>query len=73
MKKLLLGIGLLLSVTASANQYCKVVSIGGLNRDQKEAAINKVIRQEQDGPGLSILTDMRIDNGYVYLIFTDDK
>lgn len=27
MKKLLLGIGLLLSVTASANQYCKVVSI----------------------------------------------
>ena len=73
MKKLLLGIGLLLSVTASANQYCKVVSIGGLSRDQKEAAINKVIRQEQDGPGLSILTDMRIDNGYVYLIFTDDK
>ena len=28
MKKLLLGLGLVLSITASANQYCKVVSIG---------------------------------------------
>ena len=73
MKKLLLGLGLLLSVTASANQYCKVVSISGLDRGQREAAINKVIRQEQDGPGLSILTDIKIDNGYVYLVFTDDK
>ena len=49
MKKILLGLGLLLSVTASANQYCKVVSIGGLDRSHREAAINKVIRQEQDG------------------------
>ena len=73
MKKWLLGLGLVLSVSSFANQYLKVVSIGGLDRAGREAAVNKVIRQEQDGGGYSILTDIRIENGYVYLIFTDDK
>lgn len=73
MKKLLLGLGLILSVSSFANQYLKVVSIRGLDRAGIETAVNKVIRQEQDGGGYSILTDIRIGNGFVYLIFTDDK
>lgn len=73
MKTLLLSLFVLLSVTILADQYCKVVSIGGLTSNQTEDAINKVIREEQDGPGTSILTDIRIDNNLVYLIFTDDK
>ena len=73
MKKWLLGLSLVLSVSSFANQYLKVVSIEGLDKAGREAAVNKVIRQEQDGGNYSILTDIRIDNGYVYLIFTDDK
>lgn len=73
MKKWLLGLSLVLSVSSFANQYLKVVSIGGLDRAEIETAVNKVIRQEQDGGGYSILTDIRIGNGFVYLIFTDDK
>lgn len=73
MKKLLLGLGLLLSVNVFAGQYCKVVYVGSTTYDQREEAINAVIRQEQDRVDYSILTDIKVSDNFVYLIFTDDK
>ena len=45
MKKLLLGLGLLLSVNVFAGQYCKVVYVGSMTDNQREEAVNKVIRE----------------------------
>lgn len=73
MKKLLLGLGLLLSINVFAGQYCKVVYVGSKTYDQREEAINAVIRQEQDRVDYSILTDVKVSDNFVYLIFTDDK
>lgn len=73
MKKLLLGLGLLLSVNVFAGQYCKVEYVGSKTYDQREEAINAVIRQEQDRVDYSILTDIKVSDNFVYLIFTDDK
>lgn len=73
MKKLLLGLGLLLSVNVFAGQYCKVVYVGSMTDNQREEAINAVIRQEQDRIDYSILTDIKVSDNFVYLIFTDDK
>ena len=73
MKKLLLGLGLLLSVNVFAGQYCKVVYVGSMTDNQREEAINAVIRQEQDRVDYSILTDIKVSDNFVYLIFTDDK
>ena len=73
MKKLLLGLGLLLSVNVFAGQYCKVAYVGSKTYDQREEAINAVIRQEQDRVDYSILTDIKVSDNFVYLIFTDDK
>ena len=73
MKKLLLGLGLLLSVNVFAGQYCKVVYVGSMTDNQREEAINAVIRAEQDRIDYSILTDIKVSDNFVYLIFTDDK
>ena len=73
MKKLLLGLGLLLSVNVFAGQYCKVVYVGSMTDNQREEAVNKVIRAEQDRIDYSILTDVKVSDNFVYLIFTDDK
>lgn len=73
MKKLLLGLGLLLSVNVFAGQYCKVVYVGSMTDNQREEAVNKVIRAEQDRVDYSILTDIKVSDNFVYLIFTDDK
>jgi hypothetical protein len=73
MKKLLLGLGLLLSVNVFAGQYCKVVYVGSMTDNQREEAVNKVIRAEQDRIDYSILTDIKVSDNFVYLIFTDDK
>lgn len=73
MKKLLLGLGLLLSANVFAGQYCKVVYVGSMTDNQREEAVNKVIRAEQDRIDYSILTDVKVSDNFVYLIFTDDK
>lgn len=73
MKKLLLGLGLLLSINVFAGQYCKVVYVGSMTDNQREEAVNKVIRAEQDRIDYSILTDIKVSDNFVYLIFTDDK
>lgn len=73
MKKLLLGLCLLLSVNVFAGQYCKVVYVGSMTDNQREEAVNKVIRAEQDRIDYSILTDIKVSDNFVYLIFTDDK
>ena len=73
MKKLLLGLCLLLSVNVFAGQYCKVVYVGSMTDNQREEAVNKVIRAEQDRVDYSILTDVKVSDNFVYLIFTDDK
>ena len=51
----------------------KVVYVGSKTYDQREEAINAVIRQEQDRVDYSILTDVKVSDNFVYLIFTDDK